>query len=49
MNDSELKTEFKDLISNLKRNGVIFYRNSADKEREQDPAPSSKPTPIFRR
>jgi ABC-type transporter Mla subunit MlaD len=49
MNDSELKTEFKDLISNLKRNGVIFYRNSADKEREQEPAPSSKPTPIFRR
>lgn len=36
MNDAELKDEFKDLVSNLKRNGVIFYRNSAEKERVRE-------------
>lgn len=33
MNDPVLKDDFKDLIGNLKRNGVLFYRNSAEKER----------------
>ena len=32
MEDEELKADFKDLVYNLKRNGILFYRNSADKE-----------------
>ncbi|MCW0217610.1 MAG: MlaD family protein [Prosthecobacter sp.] len=47
MNDAELKIEFKDLISNLKRNGVIFYRNSADKEKERENSEERSPRPIF--
>ena len=47
MNDSELKTDFKDLISNLKRNGIIFYHNDAGKEKSREEP--SKPLPIFRR
>ncbi len=46
VNDSELKLEFKDLIGNLKRNGVIFYRNSADKERSKE---GSGPGPVYKR
>lgn len=54
MNDTTLRDEFSDLISNLKRNGVIFYKNSADKERaEQQPhlpaETSKKRTPLFGR
>jgi ABC-type transporter Mla subunit MlaD len=44
-NDAELKTEFKDLISNLKRNGVIFYKNSADKERSESTPRKASPEP----
>jgi phospholipid/cholesterol/gamma-HCH transport system substrate-binding protein len=44
-NDAELKTEFKDLISNLKRNGVIFYKNSAGKERSESPPSNASPEP----
>jgi ABC-type transporter Mla subunit MlaD len=45
MNDIELKSDFKDLISNMKRNGVLFYKNSADKERarEEDETPQPRP------
>lgn len=43
--DAELKTEFKDLISNLKRNGVIFYKNSADKERSESTPSKASPDP----
>ena len=46
VNDSELKLEFKDLIGNLKRNGVIFYRNSADKERSKE---DGAPGPVYKR
>ncbi|MEN3942165.1 MlaD family protein [Prosthecobacter sp. SYSU 5D2] len=46
-NDAELKNEFKDLIFNLKRNGVIFYRNSAEKERARDEPPASATKPVF--
>jgi ABC-type transporter Mla subunit MlaD len=35
MHDAELKTDLKDLIANMKRNGVLFYRDSATKERER--------------
>jgi phospholipid/cholesterol/gamma-HCH transport system substrate-binding protein len=54
MNDEGLKDEFSDLISNLKRNGVIFYKNSADKERAESetktaPAETPKRKPIFSR
>ena len=54
MNDTELKDEFSDLISNLKRNGVIFYKNSADKERVEPetkapPAEPAKRKPLFGR
>ena len=47
MNDSELKTDFKGLISNLKRNGIIFYHNDAGKEKSKEEP--SKQLPIFRR
>jgi hypothetical protein len=54
MNDAELKDEFSDLISNLKRNGVIFYKNSADRERAESetkapPAEPAKRKPLFSR
>ncbi|MES2505877.1 MAG: MlaD family protein [Verrucomicrobiota bacterium] len=49
MNDPELKSEFKDLISNLKRNGVIFYRNSADRERVREESQKPPPVSPFRR
>lgn len=48
INDPELKDEFSDLIYNLKRNGVIFYKNTADKEVPKE-QPAAKPTPFFRR
>jgi phospholipid/cholesterol/gamma-HCH transport system substrate-binding protein len=36
MNDTALREDFKDLISNMRRNGVIFYRDNADRlEAEQ--------------
>lgn len=46
-NDPELRNEFKDLIFNLKRNGVIFYRNSAEKERGRTDA--NQPPSAIRR
>lgn len=49
LNDPELKDEFKDLIFNLKRNGVIFYRNSAEKERARIEAERPAPTTPLRR
>ena len=61
LNDIELKTDVKDLVSNMKRSGVVFYKNVADKERAKeqeeansprrsDPPPSPKPVlPPFRR
>lgn len=53
INDPSLKNEFSDLIFNLKRSGVIFYRNSAEKERARQeaeaPPPASGPKPLFRR
>lgn len=51
MEDPELKQDFKDLIANLKRNGVIFYRDSAEKERDDVSDESSvegdKPRSVF--
>lgn len=42
MEDPDLKADFKDLIANLKRNGVLFYKDSAEKQRErEEPSPSS--------
>lgn len=41
LNDPELKTEFSDLISNLKRRGVLFYRDSKGKEEEFAPPPNT--------
>jgi hypothetical protein len=48
MHDTELKTDLKDLIANMKRNGVLFYRDSATKERERAAEkPASRPMPHF--
>jgi phospholipid/cholesterol/gamma-HCH transport system substrate-binding protein len=50
MNDAELKTDLKDLIANMKRNGVLFYRDSATRARgrsEDQPAPKPAPRPPF--
>ena len=49
--DKELRNDFKDLISNLKRNGVLFYKDNAQKAATEDSArkaqeqqqPSRKP------
>jgi ABC-type transporter Mla subunit MlaD len=50
INDPELKNEFSDLISNLKRRGVLFYRDTKAKEEDARQAPSP-PTrkPLFNR
>jgi ABC-type transporter Mla subunit MlaD len=51
LTDQELKTDFKDLISNMKRSGVVFYKNVADKERAKqeeaagDPRTAPQPAP----
>ncbi len=34
--DQKLKNDFTDLISNMKRNGVLFYRDSADKSKAEE-------------
>lgn len=52
MHDVELKSDFKDLISNIKRNGLLFYKNSADKEKarqqqQEDERPSTR-SPVRR-
>lgn len=46
-NDPKLRTEFSDLISNLKRNGVLFYRDNAEKQRaeKQQEEEKRKPAP----
>jgi len=51
MNDAELKTDFKDLIANMKRNGVLWYKNTADKERakEEETRPPVRTGTPFRR
>lgn len=53
LNDVELRSDFKDLIANMKRSGPVFYKNTADKERakEEDAPPAVKkgPGPVFRR
>ncbi len=50
LNDPELKNEFSDLISNLKRRGFLFYRDSAGREAETLPPPSSEARrQLFRR
>jgi len=49
MNDPMLKDDFKDLIGNLKRNGVLFYRNNAEKERARQEAERQVPLSPLRR
>lgn len=38
MSDEQLKDDFKSLISNMRRNGVLFYRNDADKAKVEEEA-----------
>ncbi|MDB6119260.1 MAG: hypothetical protein JWO08_3041 [Verrucomicrobiaceae bacterium] len=50
--DDKLKTDFRDLISNMKHNGVLFYRDNADKrkvEEEEQRRSAAPPTPMRRR
>ncbi|MES2598113.1 MAG: MlaD family protein [Verrucomicrobiota bacterium] len=60
IHDASLKDEFSGLISNIKRNGIIFYRDSAEKEKAQQQklvpsqpsniqTPEPKRKPIFGR
>lgn len=54
MNDPDLKSDLQDLITNMKRNGVLFYRDSAARERAKEEAQSTQPPrqgpkPIFSR
>ncbi len=47
--DDKLKTDFKDLISNMKHNGVLFYRDNADKRRadaDEERRNSAPPPPM---
>ena len=40
LGDSELKDEFSMLISNLRRRGILFYKDKAGEERAKNPPPS---------
>ncbi len=40
LNDAELKNEFSDLISNLKRRGFLFYRDSTGRDSEEPRPPA---------
>lgn len=50
LSDKTLKDDFKDLLSNLKRNGVLFYRDNAGKsaDEEKKSSPSLPRSPISR-
>jgi phospholipid/cholesterol/gamma-HCH transport system substrate-binding protein len=41
--DARLREDFKQLISNLKRNGVIFYRDNAEKAKAEEEAKRRAP------
>ncbi|MBK8095195.1 MAG: MCE family protein [Verrucomicrobiaceae bacterium] len=46
INDPKLKTDFHDLIYNMKTSGPVWYKNNADKERSKQqtqPAPAPQP------
>ncbi|MBE7493901.1 MAG: MCE family protein [Verrucomicrobiaceae bacterium] len=44
INDQRLRADFHDLIYNMKVNGPVLYKNTADKERaRQEPAPAPQP------
>lgn len=55
MSDPALKSDFKDLIFNMKHNGVLWYKNTADRERAQEAEeaqgapPKRRSPPVFRR
>ena len=49
MSDAELKGDFKLLISNMKRNGVVFYRDNAEKKQADEAAKKKPSIPPFRR
>lgn len=48
MSDPALKDDFKDLISNMRRRGVVFYRDDAAKQDAADEAKRRQPTPLGR-
>lgn len=47
MSDAELKDDFKDLISNLKRKGFLFYRDAAAKEEAESEEESRRHSPLL--
>ena len=49
-NDDKLKYDFKDLVSNMKRNGVLFYKDNAEKisAEERRNAPAVPRSPLLR-
>jgi phospholipid/cholesterol/gamma-HCH transport system substrate-binding protein len=49
LSDPELKSEFSDLISNLKRRGFVFYRDVSGREEPDPEAQRSGATPEARR
>ena len=49
MSDAELKADFKLLIANMRRNGVVFYRDNAEKKQAEDAAKKKPTIPPFRR
>lgn len=49
MSDPQLKDDFKDLISNMRRRGVIFYKDDADKRAAEEQTKKGRPpSPIGR-
>ena len=44
MEDPDLKADFKDLIANLKCNGILFYKDSAEKQRAEGEPSNSDST-----
>ena len=45
MSDEQLKEDFKALFSNLRRNGLIFYRNDAEKQRAEEETKKQQSSP----
>jgi hypothetical protein len=36
MSDAQLKDDFKTLIANMRRNGVVFYKDNAEKKQPEE-------------
>jgi ABC-type transporter Mla subunit MlaD len=49
MSDAQLKDDFKTLIANMRRNGVVFYKDNAEKKQAEEDAKKKPSVSPFRR